>query len=196
MDKVTTRYLLTCAAIGAAFGVVAIGTTYAMAAVFAFAPAFSTLFSGYFIMPGVVAQALIRRPGIGILTSLLTALIAFPFAPAGFAPGAVLLFNGAVLEVIFAIGRYRYWKPWLHYLAAVLLAGISSVGMITLFAAENQALWVLVLAPVLLVVADVGYVFVARLIAAGLTRTGVAANLALPIDRRQQTSTAVKPVEA
>ena len=186
MRTLTTRFLLTCAAIGTVFGVVAIGTTYTMAAVFALAPAFSVLFSGYFVMPGVVAQALLRRPGSAILTHVFAALIALPFTPPGFASGPVLLVNGIVLELVFALGAYRYWRAWVHYLAAVVFAAISSAGMIALFAADRQPAWVLVLAPVLLLVADLLAVWLARTIAAGVARAGVGAGLALPVDRRRR----------
>lgn len=183
----TTRLLLTCAAIGAAFGVVAIGTTYAMAALFALAPVFVGVLSGYFIMPGVVAQALLRKPGVAILTHLFAAIIAFPFSPPGVTSGGVLLFNGVVLEAAFAIGRYRYWKAWVHFAAATVLAGIGSAGVLTVLAAEKSPTWMFVLVPVLLLVADLAYVWVGRLVAAGVARTGVAAGIAGAVNQQHST---------
>lgn len=95
----------------------------------------------------------------------------------------MLLVTGLLLEAAFAIGLYRYWRAWMHYLVGLLFAVLGSVGMFALFAGEDSPSWVYVAAPLILVVGSLVFVWTARAIAAALARAGVGSSLARPVDR-------------
>ncbi|HBR90357.1 MAG TPA: hypothetical protein DEA59_14035, partial [Microbacterium sp.] len=77
MSRVSTVYLLTCAAIGVAGGVLLWGAGWISSAVFAVAPFFSVAGAGLWLLPAAVGMRLLERPGTAILVGLLSGLVAF-----------------------------------------------------------------------------------------------------------------------
>ncbi|GAA3917225.1 ECF transporter S component [Microbacterium invictum] len=185
MKRVTTRTLLTCAAIGVAFGVIGIGDSALMAAVALAAPPFYPVLSGVYLMPGIIAVSLLRRPGVAILTRVLAGLVSVGATSAIMAPGLAFILFGVVLEVAHLATRYRNWSAWPVYIAAALVGLLGAVSSFALLGGSTLPVAVMILAPITIVGATLLWALLARTIAAALRRTGVGAPPAHP----QQTAT-------
>lgn len=111
---------MTCAAIGVAGGV--LFTAHALIGGIAVntVPFVYGLTMGIYFLPGTLAQAMFRRPGVAMLTSALAGLVSAPFQPILFMAFVVSLAVGVMQEVPFAVARYRVWKPWLFAVAAIV----------------------------------------------------------------------------
>ncbi|MEW2012530.1 MULTISPECIES: ECF transporter S component [Microbacterium] len=81
MGKVSTAYLMTCAAIGVAGGVMLAFAWRLSTALFATVPFASVAIAGLWMMPAVIALRLIRRPFAGLLVGLVSGLVLTPFSP-------------------------------------------------------------------------------------------------------------------
>ena len=79
MNRVTTAFLLTCAAIGVAGGVLLWGAGWASTVLFATVPFASAALAGLWLLPATVALRLLERPLAGILVGVLSGLVVFPF---------------------------------------------------------------------------------------------------------------------
>lgn len=189
MTSMNTRLLLTCAAIGVGGGLVFAVTGYLHVVVLATIPVVYGVLIGVYFFPGVVAQSLLRRPGVAVVTGVIAGLTASAFNPTNVWRhiGTGLLI-GLLQELPFALSRYRYWKAWVFYLAAAI-AGVVFGGVVLIalgvdhFApvAEIVSIAVWVLTPLLVT-------WLARLVAAGIDRTGAARGLQHDIDRRPSRS--------
>ncbi|GGQ49422.1 ECF transporter S component [Couchioplanes azureus] len=115
MKSLTTRFLMTCAAIGAASGVLLVPVNHVSAILAPTVPVAYAALVGFWVLGPVLGLAVLRRPGAGVLTMLIAGLVNVPLTP--FGPSAVLttLMAGAAVESAFAVTRYRVWKPWLFY---------------------------------------------------------------------------------
>ena len=123
MSRVSTAFLLTCAAIGVAGGVLLAIATWVSTALFAAAPFASVAIAGLWLLPATVALRLLQRPGAGLLVGLISGLVCIPFSPTG----AYIVFTNVwwafFAEVAFLVVLYRFWTTWQHY-AGALLVGI------------------------------------------------------------------------
>jgi len=142
MGRVTTAFLLTCAAIGVAGGVVLAAGWWLSVALFATVPFASVAIAGLWVIPPVVALRLVQRPFAGLLVGLISGLVLAPF----YSPSAIAttLFWAFFPELPFLVTLYRRWSTWLHYLGAVLI-GVAY----PILAAQSFDLWSM--APPLLV---------------------------------------------
>ncbi|MEO8907189.1 MAG: ECF transporter S component [Microbacteriaceae bacterium] len=185
MHKLSTRLLLTLAAIGVAGGIVCLPTIYAGTALLATAPPLYGLVVGAYIFPGVIAQSLLRRGGIAFATATLAGIVAAPFFPGGvlYIPAFALV--GALQEVPFAVSAYRYWRGWVFYLAAIVVGLAIAVAEFIAVAGESAPLWVQLVKPGVFVVSLVVFTALGRAVASGLDRAGVGRGLSLPADRRR-----------
>ncbi|WP_127793830.1 ECF transporter S component [Agromyces sp. LHK192] len=177
MHRASTRILLTCAAIGVGGGLVAGASGYLAAAFAAFGPLFYGLTAGSHFLPSVVALALLKRPGTGLLAGLIAGLVGAAFAPWWFwrYVGTGLLV-GVLLEIPFLIARYRRWDPWMFYVAGGLAGLVLAVGVFFALGAEHYAWWAWVVALVCWVASPVLFTWIGRLIARALERSGVSRN--------------------
>lgn len=134
MNKVTTAYLLTCAAIGVASGAVLAVGWWLSLGLFATVPFISVGIAGLWVMPAVIALRLIQRPLAGLFVGLISGLVLAPF----YTISAVLttLFWSFFPELPFMVTLYRRWNTWMHY-AGALAMGISY----PLLAAASFNLW-------------------------------------------------------
>lgn len=134
MGKVTTAYLLTCAAIGVAGGIVLAVGWWLSVALFATVPFASVAIAGLWVMPAVIALRLLQRPFAALLVGFISGLVLAPFYTAS----AILttLFWSFFPELPFLVTLYRRWNTWLHYAGALVMA-ISYL----LFAAQSFDLW-------------------------------------------------------
>ncbi|WP_448235612.1 ECF transporter S component [Microbacterium paulum] len=174
MGRATTAYLLTCAAIGVATGLLIIPATAFSTATYATLPPVSALVAGAWVIGFVVAMRLIERPGAAVLTGLISGLVATPLSTTG--PTIVItnVMFAAFIELPFLVTLYRRWSRGLYYAGASLLAAFYAVWTVT--AANMQAfpVWVVVLYVVALFTSELGAVALGLVIADRLRAAGVA----------------------
>lgn len=134
MNSVSTAYLLTCAAIGVAGGVVLIGAWFLSSVLFITFPLISVAVAGIWLMPAVIALRLIQRPFAGLLVGLISGLVLAPFFT--ISAVATTMFWSFFPELPFLVTIYRRWSTWLHY-AGALVVGI----VYPILAAASFNLW-------------------------------------------------------
>jgi len=131
MSRVSTVYLLTCAAIGVAGGILLWGATALSTLLFATVPYLSIVLAGLWLLPAVIALRLLERPLAGLLVGLISGLVVFPYLFTN-------LWWAFFAELPFLLGLYRYWKTWQYF------AGAAFVGLVyPILAAVSFDLWTL-----------------------------------------------------
>lgn len=167
--------LLVCAAIGVATGLLGGVAGWLTPVVLAGAPFAYGLVLGSHVLPGIIAQEVIRRPWVALSTHVLAALVASALAPQWTLRflGTAVLFGG-IQEVVAAITRYRVWQAWRFFISAVLI-GIL-VAVVVWFAADLAALapWAQVTYLVISLLGPVVWTAIGLGIGAGLQRAGIA----------------------
>lgn len=180
----STRLLLTCAAIGVGGGLLFAASGY-VALVAASVPVVYGLTVGVYFLPGVIAQSLLRRGGVALLTGAIAGLAAAAFAPQwffrSFGTGLAI---GLLQELPFALSRYRYWKAWVYYLAASIAGIVFGIGVFIGIGLEHVGGWLNIVYFGLFVLSPVIFTWLGRLIADRLDRTGVAKGVQYEVDRR------------
>lgn len=172
MSRVSTVYLLTCAAIGVAGGVLLVGGWLLSLGLFATVPFASVAIAGLYVIPAVIALRLLRRPLAGLLVGLIAGLVLTPFYTVSAV--ATTLFWSFFPELPFLLTLYRRWSTWMHY------AGAATIGIAyPLLAAQSFDLWsmtapVLVAFVVLCLASCLAGTWLGILIADRLQRAGVA----------------------
>lgn len=172
MGKVTTAYLLTCAAIGVAGGIVLAVGWWLSVALFATVPFASVAIAGLWVMPAVIALRLLQRPFAGLLVGLISGLVLAPFYTAS----AILttLFWSFFPELPFLVTLYRRWSRWLYYLGATALAVLYGAWTVTAANMQTFPFWVVALYLVTLLASELAAVALGILIADRLRAAGVA----------------------
>jgi energy-coupling factor transport system substrate-specific component len=185
MRNSSTRLLLTCAAIGVGGGLVFVASGYIQGIIAATLPILYGLLIGVYFLPGVIAQSLLRRGGVALLTGVFAGLVAAAFSPQWFFRylGAGLAI-GALQELPFLVTRYRYWKAWVFYLAAATAGLVFGIGVFAVIGLSNFTGWANLVYFVLFVVSPVLATWLGRILADRLDKTGVARGLQHEIDRR------------
>jgi energy-coupling factor transport system substrate-specific component len=171
----STRVLLVCAAIGVATGIVGGIAGLLTPVVLIAAPFAYGLLLGAHVLPGIVAQEVLRLPLVALLSHVMAALVASAFNPA-WAPrfiGTALLFGG-IQEGVAALTRYRSWGAWRFFASAVIIGVL--IAAVVFFAVDLGTLpaWAQVAYLVLSVLAPVGWTALALAVGTGLRRAGVA----------------------
>jgi len=174
MSRVATAYLLTCAAIGVATGLLIIPATALSTALYPTAPPLSALTYAAWVVGYVLAMRLLERPGAALLTGLISGLVATPLSATG---PAIIITNvmfAAIVELPFLLTLYRRWSAWLLYGGSV--AGAALYSAWTVLAADMAAFpaWVLVAYVVATLVSAAVGAWLGILIADRLRRAGVA----------------------
>lgn len=185
MRNASTRLLLTCAAIGVAGGLVFVVSGYLNGLMSATVPIVYGALIGVYFLPGVVAQSLLRRGGVALLTGMFAGLIAAAFSPQWFLRyfGAGLAI-GLLQELPFLVTRYRYWRAWVFYLAAAIAGLIFGVGVFIGIGAEQFGPGLSVVYFGLFAVSPLVFTWLGRIIASRIDKTGVARGLQREVDRR------------
>ena len=171
----STRVLLTCAAIGVATGLLSAGAGYLSVPISAAIPVLYGALLGSHVLPGVIAQALLRLPWVALITHVLAALVSSALAPhwaTRFLGAAILI--GGIQEGVAALTRYRAWEWWRFLVSAVVVGVVLAVSIGIAADAGRFATWALVIYFGLFLVAPVVWTFIGLAIAAALRRAGVA----------------------
>jgi len=173
----STRVLLVCAAIGVATGILG-GIAGLVTPVVLAVPGLAIVYGlvlGAHVLPGIVAQEVLRLPLVALLTHLLAALVASAFAPVWTMRflGTALLF-GAIQEGVAALTRYRAWGAWRFFISAAVIGVL--VAVVVFFAAHLSAyaLWAQIAYLALSVCGPVAWTAIGLGVGASLRRAGVA----------------------
>ncbi|SMG49901.1 ECF transporter S component [Agreia pratensis] len=121
MKRASTAYLLTCAVLGVAGGLLLAPANWLSTALYASVPFFSVAIAGLWLLPAVIALRLIQRPGAGLLVGIISGLVLAPFSGYGFATVATNVWWAFFAEVGFLLVGYRFWSLWQHYAGAVVV---------------------------------------------------------------------------
>lgn len=132
--RVSTAYLLTCAAIGVAASALLAPAWVASTTLFLTAPFATVAIAGLWVLPAVIALRLLQRPGAGLLVGLISGLVLAPFFTIGSV--ATMLYWSFFPELPFLATLYRRWNTWLHYAGAAIIGATYPV-----FAAQSFDLW-------------------------------------------------------
>ncbi|WP_431803667.1 ECF transporter S component [Microbacterium sp. bgisy203] len=175
MGKATTAYLLTCAAIGVATGLLIIPMTALSTLTYATFPPLGALTAGAWVIGFVIAMRLIEKPGAAVLTGLISGLVAAPFSASGPAIVVTNVMFAAFIELPFLVTLYRKWGRGLYYVGALSAFVLYALWTVTSANMTAFPWWVVVLYVVgLLASAAVatwlGLVIADRLRAAGVAR--------------------------
>lgn len=177
-SRLSTRVLLVCAAIGVGTGILGGAAGWLTLAVLATAPWAYGLVLGSHVLPGIIAQQVVRRPWVALLTHVLAALVASAMAPQWTFRflGTAILFGG-IQEGIAALTRYRVWATARFFVSAVIIGLIVAAAV--WFAAHLGALapWAQVTYLVISVLGPVAWTAVGIAIGSGLRGAGVARGL-------------------
>lgn len=170
----STRVLLTVAAIGVALGVLNVPNAWLSAAIFATVPWLYGIGAGLYLLPGVLAFALLRRGGVALLTGVVAGLVALAVSGFGIGPLTLFVFVGVLLELPYLLTRYRNWSAGLAYAATALVSLVYCLywwftyDLAALVPAAQIALFAILVAVLF------AFTWIGRLIAAALRRAGVA----------------------
>lgn len=171
----TTRVLLVCAAVGVATGILGGIAGLITPGVIVLTPYLYGLVLGSHVLPGIIAQEVLRRPLVALVTHVIAALISSAFNPAWSLRflGTALLF-GAIQEGIAALTRYRAWGAWRFFLSAGVIGVL--VAVVVFFAVDLGAfpLWVQITYLTISVLGPIAWTAVGLAIGASLSRAGVA----------------------
>ncbi|MFK4806718.1 ECF transporter S component [Microbacterium sp. ZW CA_36] len=163
----TTAYLLTCAAIGVAGGVMLWGAGWISTVLFATVPFVSVAIAGLWLLPATVALRLLERPLAGILVGVISGLVVFPFVGAA-------VWWAFFAELAFLVGLYRSWRTWQYYAGAVFVGVVYPIFAAASFNLAAMQPWALVTFFALTIASCVASVALGILVADRLRKAGVA----------------------
>lgn len=171
----STRVLLVCAAIGVATGIIGGIAGLLTPVVLLAAPYAYGLLLGSHVLPGIIAQEVLRRPLVALVTHLIAALVASAFNPAWALRfiGTALLF-GAIQEGVAALTRYRAWGAWRFFISAAVIGVIVAVAVFFAAHMATLPLWAQIAYLALSVLGPIGWTAVGLGVGAALSRAGVA----------------------
>lgn len=117
--------IVVAAVIGVAAGVLYWGWTFPAAALAAALPGVQSLGYGLWLVAGVLAALIVRKPGAALFAELVAAIVE---ALIGNQWGATTILYGIVeglgAELIFALFLYTSWRVW----TAMLAGGLAGIG--------------------------------------------------------------------
>lgn len=173
MTRLATRALLTCAAIGAAGGLLILPVTLLLGPAALSAVLLWGAVQGVWYLPGALAQRLLRLPGVGLLTTLIMSLT-LAVATGGYAGVLTTAAIGVILEIPFLVTRYRRWHPVLFVIAGVVAGGINAATFsLVVNGWTGFPGWMPVVYPVVTVLGVVGFILLGVGIADRLHAAGV-----------------------
>ena len=171
----STRTLLVCAAIGVATGILGGIAGLATVGVIAVVPYLYGLVLGVHVLPGIIAQEVLRKPMVALITHVIAALISSAFTPmwAMRFIGTALLF-GAIQEGVAALTRYRAWGRWRFFVSAAIIGVIVAVVVGVVVDLAQFEPWVQLSYLIISVLGPVAWTAVGIAIGNALRRAGIA----------------------
>lgn len=172
--RLSTSVLLTCAAIGVATGVLQAIAGAVSAPVSAALPIVYGLVLGAHVLPGVIAQELLRLPWVALITHGVAALVGSAIVPlwVGRYIGTALLIGG-LQELVAAIGRYRKWETWRFFVSAAVVGVVIATAIWFAADVSKFALWGQIVYVALFVLGPIAWTAVGLAIGRALRRAGV-----------------------
>ncbi|QKJ18154.1 ECF transporter S component [Microbacterium hominis] len=174
-SRLSTRLLLTCAAIGVATGVLQAIAGAVSGPVSAALPLVYGLVLGVHVLPGVIAQEVLRAPWVALITHMIAALVASAVVPLwiGRYIGTALLI-GLLQEGVAALTRYQRWEPWRFFLSGIIVGAVIATAI--WFAADvaRFPLWGQIVYVALFLAGPMVWTAVGLAVGRGLRRAGVA----------------------
>jgi energy-coupling factor transport system substrate-specific component len=171
-----TRVLLICAAIGVATGIIG-GVAGWVTPVLLASPLLFLygLVLGSHVLPGIIAQEVLRRPFVALITHAIAALVASAFNPAWALRflGTALLF-GAIQEGVAALTRYRVWGAWRFFISAALIGIVVAVAVFFAAHLGTMPLWAQITYLAISVLGPIVWTAIGLAVGTALTRAGVA----------------------
>lgn len=174
-SRLSTRVLLTCAAIGVAAGLLGGIAGWITPLVVAGLPIIYGFVLGVHVLPGIIAQEAVRLPWVALISHLSAALVASAMAPhwAMRFIGTALLFGG-IQEIVAAATRYRVWKPWRFFISAIIIGVLVAMVVAMVANLASLAPWAQITYLVLSVLGPVAWTAAGLAIGVALRRAGVA----------------------
>lgn len=123
-----TKDILITGMIGVVFAFVLLGVTFAyfpLAAVLG--PAYSRITDGLFMIPGLMALYLIRKPGAGLIAMTIGGLVMLPFSPYGLIGIVWAAAAGLECEAPFLAVRYRKYSVSFLMIGGAIATIISTL---------------------------------------------------------------------
>ncbi|GAA3751484.1 hypothetical protein GCM10022240_00830 [Microbacterium kribbense] len=170
----STRTLLVCAAIGVAAGIVGGIAGWVTPVVIATIPIVYGFVLGAHVIPGIIAQEVLRLPWVALMSHVLAALVAGAMAPqwAGRFLGTAVLFGG-IQELVAAATRYRVWRAWRFFISAVIIGLVVAAVVALVVNLGSLAPWAQISYLVLSVLGPVAWTALALAIGSGLRQAGI-----------------------
>lgn len=172
---VSTRVLLTTAAIGVATGLLAGLAGWVTPVVLVTVPILYGVVLGSHVLPGIIAQEVIRLPWVALLTHVFAALVASAMAPQWALRfiGTAILFGG-IQELVAALTRYRVWDAWRFFISALIIGVVVAAAVF--FAADlvSLPLWAQIAYLAIAVLGPVAWTAAGLGIGVALRQAGVA----------------------
>lgn len=171
-----TRVLLICAAIGVATGLIG-GIAGWVTPILLASPLLFLygLVLGSHVLPGIIAQEVLRRPFVALITHLIAALVSSAFNPAWALRfiGTALLF-GAIQEGVAALTRYRAWGAWRFFVSAALIGVVVAVAVFFAAHLGTMPLWAQLTYLTISVLGPIAWTAIGLAVGTALSRAGVA----------------------
>ncbi|KQO05775.1 hypothetical protein ASF06_17110 [Agreia sp. Leaf244] len=175
MKRASTAYLLTCAVLGVAGGLLLAPANWLSTALYATVPFFSIAIAGLWLLPAIIALRLIQRPGAGLLVGVISGLVLAPFSGYGFTTVATNVWWAFFAEIGFLVVGYRFWTIWQHYAGAVVVGIAYPILARQSFALDTYPLGLQIVFFVLTLASCLAATAIGIAIAAALRRAGVGA---------------------
>lgn len=170
----STRVVMTCGALGVALGIILVPANLLTVAFMTAAPLLVLALMGAWLLPPFTALALLRRPGAGLLTSVIAGLVTVPLTPFGWMGLFQGVLWGVLCEIPFALTRYRRWPTALFLGTGLVIAVVGLLPTYTTYGLDQMSPLALTLAVGLTLGSCVLAAYLSVLIARALGRTGIA----------------------
>jgi len=172
--RLTTRVLLVCAAIGVATGILGGIAGWITPVVIPTVPIVYGFVLGVHVLPGIIAQEVLRLPWVALLTHVLAALVSSAAAPQWAARflGTAILFGG-IQELVAALTRYRVWRAWRFFISAVIIGVLVATVVWLVVDLGTLALWAQISYLVLAVLGPIAWTAIGLGVGAKLRQAGI-----------------------
>lgn len=173
-QRLSTRVLLICAAIGVVTGLVSAVAGWVSAPTIALAPALYGVVLTAHALPGIVAQDVLRQPWVALITHLLAALVAAATTPMFVMSYiAAVVIMGGVQELWALLGRYRNWSAGWQTAGGAVLGAILGLTAGLIVAMNHLPAWGAIFSVLITVAGGIAWALIGLAIGRSLRRAGL-----------------------